>query len=274
MPHSSLAVAELQSLFTQIHSVRCEKNETHSLATLLGLSPDAMPLILPMLWLGKSNVSRALNETVAENQVALHEAQEFFYTRAFTEDEICTAHIALHAEDASEGLRRLLMSADFVDQSSRPIVSMKSTIRVVQKPDHPQDVAFAPSKQRPMGPVDLVLPIIDQSMISHYAALSGDNNRVHLDPHVAQSLGLQNTIAHGMLLMGLAEQAFSEPNTALKKEMFPLRFSCRFLLPLTAGTKSGLTRKHQSQNGSVFERVTLLSDSGPHVLATIHFNAR
>jgi acyl dehydratase len=44
-------------------------------------------------------------------------------------------------------------------------------------------------------------------MLHRYAEASGDHNPIHLDPEFAVQVGLPDTIAHGMLTMGLAASA-------------------------------------------------------------------
>jgi acyl dehydratase len=43
--------------------------------------------------------------------------------------------------------------------------------------------------------------------LREYAEAAGDHNPIHLDPHAAAAAGLPGTIAHGMLVMGLATSA-------------------------------------------------------------------
>ena len=45
---------------------------------------------------------------------------------------------------------------------------------------------------------------ITRDDLRHYADASGDHNPIHLDPQAAMAANLPNTIAHGMLVMGLA----------------------------------------------------------------------
>ena len=47
---------------------------------------------------------------------------------------------------------------------------------------------------------------VTQEQINAYADVSGDHNPIHLDPAVARSVGLEGTIAHGMLSMAFLGQ--------------------------------------------------------------------
>jgi len=63
---------------------------------------------------------------------------------------------------------------------------------------------------------------ITKEQIADYAEASGDHNQIHLDPGFARAAGLPDTIAHGMLSMGLAASALEKwkihPEKLLKFE--------------------------------------------------------
>ncbi|UFJ39498.1 MaoC family dehydratase N-terminal domain-containing protein [Brevibacillus humidisoli] len=74
------------------------------------------------------------------------------------------------------------------------------------------------------------LPILHKQAITHtqlvrYAGASGDFNPIHTVVPVAKQAGLQDVIAHGMLVMGFAGQALTEwfPRQYLRS--FQVRFS-------------------------------------------------
>jgi acyl dehydratase len=48
---------------------------------------------------------------------------------------------------------------------------------------------------------------ITRDDLRDYAVASGDHNPIHLDPQAAKAANLPDTIAHGMLVMGLALSA-------------------------------------------------------------------
>jgi len=52
----------------------------------------------------------------------------------------------------------------------------------------------------------LVKPPITQEQLRRYAEASGDYNPIHLDEQVAQQVGLDGVIAHGMLSMAFLGQ--------------------------------------------------------------------
>jgi acyl dehydratase len=51
---------------------------------------------------------------------------------------------------------------------------------------------------------------VTQEQINAYADVSGDHNPIHLDPAVARSVGLEGTIAHGMLSMAFLGQTLTD----------------------------------------------------------------
>lgn len=44
---------------------------------------------------------------------------------------------------------------------------------------------------------------IDPNLPHDYAAVSGDSNLIHIDPHFARRMGLKTNILHGMCTVGL-----------------------------------------------------------------------
>jgi acyl dehydratase len=247
-------------------------SEGRALASLLGLDEGAVSLILPMLWLGKSDLARALYDCVGPDHFALHEAQEFFYHGPWQENETYHCETVLEPEPAIDPTR-LLITTDFRTADGAVIVTLKSTLRRLAKEEAAQSLPAPTNKTRVMGPIDFSLPVIDQAMIHDYAVLSGDDNPVHLDVSTARMLGLSNTIVHGMMVMGLTQQAFTKPFSGMATDQFPLRFTCRFLLPLLSGQAAGISKKTTDQDGRFSERLTVLSDDGPHAMAHIQYQA-
>lgn len=270
MPHSSSVGAECPSPLLLTHPVRVETDEARALSDLLGLSASPLPLILPMLWLGKSELPQAMRRLAGETHFAVQEAQELTYTRPLSGADSGTLAITLTNEH-NETAQRLLIAAHLKTSDGSIPVTLKTTIRLIEKPSGTEVEPPVAAKHRAAAPIDHALPLIDQTLINRYAALSGDDNPVHLDRMVAQSLGLPDTIAHGMLLLGLAQQGFSLLQAGKDTDAYPLHLSCRFLLPVHAGEKTGLVIKQQRQNENVSDRITLSSDAGPHLLAQIRY---
>lgn len=81
----------------------------------------------------------------------------------------------------------------------------------------------------------IALPQITQERVDAYAAASGDRNPIHLDPAAARQAGFDGTIAHGMLILGLALSTFESVVSR------PKHSSCRFMAPVRVGQSLRLT---------------------------------
>jgi acyl dehydratase len=71
----------------------------------------------------------------------------------------------------------------------------------------------------------------DPADLRRYAAVSGDDNPIHLDAALARGAGLQAPPVHGMLLMGSFEPAIE----AWRADFALQRLSAKFLRPAFAG---------------------------------------
>ncbi len=78
---------------------------------------------------------------------------------------------------------------------------------------------------------DRLFPAVAMSRVAAYAAVSGDDNPIHVDEAAARSIGLEGPVVQGMLLMGLVDTALAEwlPTGACTK------LSARFALPVAVG---------------------------------------
>jgi len=75
-------------------------------------------------------------------------------------------------------------------------------------------VASKPAKEREGEPLPALTKTVTQAQIDAYADVSGDHNPIHVNPDVARSVGLDGTIAHGMLSMAFAGQTLTDWLTA------------------------------------------------------------
>src|SRR6185437_786700 len=78
----------------------------------------------------------------------------------------------------------------------------------------PAPAASRPAKEREGEPISALTKTVTQAQIDAYANISGDHNPIHINPDVARSVGLDGTIAHGMLSMAFAGQALTDWLTA------------------------------------------------------------
>ncbi len=67
--------------------------------------------------------------------------------------------------------------------------------------------------------------------LSRYAAISGDDNPLHLDPESARAAGLADTPVHGMLMLACFESFIK----SWRHDLFVARLSAKFLRPVLAG---------------------------------------
>jgi acyl dehydratase len=64
-----------------------------------------------------------------------------------------------------------------------------------------------------------------------YAAVSGDDNPLHLDPAAAKAAGLAGPPVHGMLMLSCFEPVIM----GWRRDLFITRLSAKFLRPVLAG---------------------------------------
>ena len=86
------------------------------------------------------------------------------------------------------------------------------------------DISFASLSVGDKVPALTVKPI-SRTTLALYAGASGDHNPIHIDIDFARQHGLDDVIAHGMLIMAYAGRMLTDwiPQTALQR--FGVRFS-------------------------------------------------
>ena len=86
------------------------------------------------------------------------------------------------------------------------------------------EISFASLQVGDAVPPLTVKPI-SRTTLALYAGASGDHNPVHIDIDFARKFGLEDVIAHGMLIMAYAGRMLTDwvPQTALQR--FGVRFS-------------------------------------------------
>ena len=67
--------------------------------------------------------------------------------------------------------------------------------------------------------------------LARYAAVSGDDNPLHLDPNAARAAGLAGPPVHGMLMLSCFEPLIMR----WRRDLFVARLSGKFLRPVLAG---------------------------------------
>ena len=77
----------------------------------------------------------------------------------------------------------------------------------------------------------VAMPPITRQTLAIYCGASGDHNPVHVDSDFARASGLDDVIAHGMLIMAYSGRVLTQwvPQAAIRK------FDTRFLTPTRIG---------------------------------------
>jgi acyl dehydratase len=87
-----------------------------------------------------------------------------------------------------------------------------------------------------------------QDRLRAYAAVSGDDNPMHLDEDIAHRIGLAAPPVHGMLVMS----CFAPALAAWRRDLRIARFSGKFVQPLLCGERAEISgRVVQSHDGAV-----------------------
>jgi acyl dehydratase len=94
-----------------------------------------------------------------------------------------------------------------------------------------------------------------QDLLQAYAAVSGDDNPVHLDSDIARRVGLAAPPVHGMLVMSCFAPALAEWRSDLRIS----QFSGKFVRPLLCGESAEISgRVVQSRDGDAPQAVMRL----------------
>jgi acyl dehydratase len=105
---------------------------------------------------------------------------------------------------------------------------------------------------------------LTQEVISGYAEASGDRNPIHLDPGYAARAGLDSTIAHGLLTLGVAcsgVEAFAQGSAYVSL------VSCRFSAPVPSGQEIACAaRVAGSDSETALIELDVLTASGERAL--------
>ena len=160
----------------------------------------------------------------------LHGEQEYTYTRPLLVGETITARyrVAALRQSARAGGMAILTLEQLCDtENGEQIASGKARIVtgksvVIVREQTPGEAAGAPAssasaaaaKPAATTPESMTIPSltkhVTQEQINAYADVSGDHNPIHLDPDAARAVGLDGTIAHGMLSMAFLGQTLTD----------------------------------------------------------------
>ncbi len=103
-----------------------------------------------------------------------------------------------------------------------------------------------------------------QDRLQAYAAVSGDDNPMHLDEDIARRIGLAAPHVHGMLVMS----CFAPALAAWRRDLRIARFSGKFVQPLLCGESAEISgRVVQAHDGAAPQAIMrLMAHSEQRVL--------
>ena len=92
-----------------------------------------------------------------------------------------------------------------------------------------------------------------QEALARYAAVSGDDNPLHLDPEAAKAAGLAGPPVHGMLMLSCFEPLIM----GWRRDLFISRLSAKFLRPVLAGQAFELSGRVMRVSAEVSPNIIL-----------------
>jgi acyl dehydratase len=148
----------------------------------------------------------------------LHGEQEYEYTRPLhAGDEVQVWHrlASLRQSSRGDGMAVLVVETHGQAPAGEHLFTGRATV-IVRESLPGAAAAERPRSPRPSAAVEgesIGSPLtkrVTQAQIDAYADASGDHNPIHLDEAVARSVGLDGTIAHGMLSMAFLGQVATD----------------------------------------------------------------
>ncbi|HLJ81502.1 MAG TPA: MaoC family dehydratase N-terminal domain-containing protein [Ktedonobacterales bacterium] len=205
-----------------------------------------------------------------EHTQVLHGEQEYEYTRPVCAgDTLSVRHRVASIRQSARAGGMAVMTIEQIGETldGERAVTGRATIIVRDAP--PDAAAAAPggSGARARTPEGEAIPTltkyVTQEQINAYANVSGDHNPVHINPEVARAVGLDGTIAHGMLSMAFAGQMLTDWATAQSGHAgWVSRLRVRFQAMVRPGdtlTCHGVLCASGSENGR--ERLDVWTDN-------------
>ena len=154
-----------------------------------------------------------------EHSQVLHGEQEYVYERPVGVGETLTVRHRIASIRQSRGMALMTIEQLCDTPAGERAITGKAT--VIVRDIAPGDATAAsapaaskPAKEREGEPLPTLTKMVTQAQIDAYADVSGDHNPIHINPEVARSVGLDGTIAHGMLSMAFAGQVLTDWLTA------------------------------------------------------------
>lgn len=149
-----------------------------------------------------------------ERVQVLHGEQEYTYTRPlYVGDTLVVRHRIANVRQV-RGTMAIMAIEQLCDSGAgERIATGKSTVIVREGADVSGGSSAAAGKAAriPQGaPIPSLEKHVTQQQIDAYADASGDHNPIHVNPEAARAVGLDGTIAHGMLSMAFLGQLLTD----------------------------------------------------------------
>jgi acyl dehydratase len=153
----------------------------------------------------------------------LHGEQEYEYTRPLCAgDQVSVWQRLATLRQSSRGDGMAILALETLGETPGGESLFIGRATVIVREGAPAAVAAAAKSATPRAgsapagpPVGPLLKPITQARIDAYAEVSGDHNPIHVNPDAARAVGLDGTIAHGMLSMAFLGQLVTDWLAAL-----------------------------------------------------------
>ena len=163
-----------------------------------------------------------------DHSQVLHGEQEYVYTRPlYAGDTLSVRHrvASIRQSTRAGGMAVMTIEALGDTPDGERIVTGRATVIVRDAPPEAGAGAAGAAaasgaggggKARPMEgeAIPTLTKYVTQEQINAYADVSGDHNPIHINPEAARAVGLDGTIAHGMLSMAFVGQMLTDWATA------------------------------------------------------------
>lgn len=151
-----------------------------------------------------------------EHTQVLHGEQEFVYERPIVAGETVTVkyvvtNIRQSNRPGGMGILTLEQRVDGADGQRAATGKATIIVRDLEPGAGASTTPPGKAQQEPSGErITALTKRVTQEQINAYADVSGDHNPIHLDEVTARSVGLEGTIAHGMLSMAFLGQTLTD----------------------------------------------------------------
>ena len=151
-----------------------------------------------------------------EHSQVLHGEQEYTYGAPLYAGQTLTVrHKVAAIRQSGRGGMAILTMEQLCDDGRERVATGRAVVLVRDgAPDASAAAAAGSPKSRPAEPqgeaIQTLTKVVTQPQIDAYAEVSGDHNPIHLNPEAARAVGLDGTIAHGMLSMAFLGQALTD----------------------------------------------------------------